>query len=84
MSKNMGFIFSLHTGRGIHGFKTGKATGKHGRLCDKQLTMSSSSRTVMIIKSVRIKWAEDVKCIKGIINEQYFVCRTPKHSAAQI
>jgi hypothetical protein len=71
--------------RGIRGFTIDKATGKHGRLRDKQLTMSSSSssRTARIIKSLRIKWTVDITCIEETINEQYFVYRTPQHKAAQ-
>jgi hypothetical protein len=42
--------------------------------------MSSSSITVWLIKSLRIQWAEDIKCTEETVNEQYFACRNPKHS----
>ena len=43
--------------------------------------MSSSSRNVWIIKSLRIEWAEVKTHTEETMNEQYFVCRNPKHRA---
>jgi hypothetical protein len=45
--------------------------------------MSSSSRTAWLIQSLSIQWAEGIKCTKETVNEQYFACRNPKHSAPQ-
>jgi hypothetical protein len=45
--------------------------------------MSSSSRTVWIIKSLRTEWAEVKTCMEETIYEKYFACRNPSHSAPQ-